>query len=81
MMFFAASIFAKVTIVLALALAGTRLARNRRAAAARHVLLAAAFAVILVLPLASLVAPAVPVEVPMTAQVGLVPVPPETCST
>jgi uncharacterized protein (TIGR03435 family) len=67
MMPFAASILAKVTATLALALVGTWLARRNRAAS-RHVLLAAAFAVLLVLPIASVVAPpisfAVPIAVP-----------------
>jgi uncharacterized protein (TIGR03435 family) len=71
------SIVVKVTIIAALALAAARLARNSRAAA-RHVLLAAAFAVILVLPLASIVAPSVRIEVPIAAQVGLVSFPRES---
>ena len=70
------SILAKVTITLGLALSGARLARNSRASV-RHVLLASAFAVILVLPLASVVAPSVRVEVPIAAQAGLVSAPPE----
>jgi uncharacterized protein (TIGR03435 family) len=72
-----ASILAKVTITLALALAGAWFTRSSRASV-RHVLLASAFAVILVLPLASIVAPSVRVEVPIVAQAGNVPVPPET---
>jgi hypothetical protein len=50
----AASIVAKVTVTAALSLFGARLARRNRAAA-RHVLLAAGFAVLLVLPIASLI--------------------------
>jgi uncharacterized protein (TIGR03435 family) len=73
----AASILAKVTVTLVLALIATRLARRSRAAV-RHVLLAAAFGVILVLPLASIVAPSVRVEVPIAAQAGVVPAPPGT---
>jgi uncharacterized protein (TIGR03435 family) len=67
MMPFAASILAKVTVTLALALIGTWLARRNRAAS-RHVLLAAAFAVLLVLPMASLVAPSIVVAVPIAVQ-------------
>ena len=65
----AASIVAKVTATTALALAGTRLARGSRAAV-RHVLLAAAFAVLLVLPIAALVAPSIRIPVPIVAQGG-----------
>jgi uncharacterized protein (TIGR03435 family) len=72
-----ASIIAKITVTMALALCGVRLARHSRAAV-RHVVLASAFAVLLVLPLASIVAPSVRVEVPIAAQVGLVSAPPET---
>jgi uncharacterized protein (TIGR03435 family) len=72
-----ASILIKVTVTLALALGAVHLARNSRAAV-RHVLLAAAFAVILVLPLASIVAPSVRVEVPIAAQAGSSSAPPET---
>jgi bla regulator protein BlaR1 len=72
----ALSIVVKVTVIAALALAAARLARNGRAAV-RHVLLAAAFAFILVLPLASIVAPSVRIEVPIAAQAGLVSFPRE----
>jgi len=51
-----ASIVAKATVIAALGLIGTRLAR-RSSAAARHVLLAAAFGVLLLLPVISLVVP------------------------
>ena len=61
------SILAKVTVVLAVALAGTRLAR-RSSAAVRHVFLAAAFAVLLGLPIASFVVPTIRIEVPVAAQ-------------
>ena len=54
----AASIIAKVTVVLAMTLVGVRLARTTRAAV-RHVLLAATFAVLLALPVASMVIPSV----------------------
>jgi uncharacterized protein (TIGR03435 family) len=63
------SIVVKVTITLAVALSGARLASHSRASA---------FAVILVLPLASVVAPSVRVEVPIAAQAGQVSAPPET---
>src|SRR5688572_10106151 len=66
------SILLKVTVILALALAGTRLARHSRAAV-RHVLLAASFAVLLMLPLASLVAPAVRIAMPAAVQEAIAP--------
>ncbi len=66
MMPIAASIIAKVTVVLALALIATRLARRSRAAS-RHVLLVAAFALLLVLPIASVVSPSISVTVPIVA--------------
>ncbi|HXB70119.1 MAG TPA: TonB family protein [Candidatus Acidoferrales bacterium] len=59
----AASIVAKVTVTLALGLIGAWLARRSRAAV-RHALLAAAFGVLLVLPIASIVAPPVRIAVP-----------------
>jgi uncharacterized protein (TIGR03435 family) len=59
---FAASILAKATLAMALALIGVRLARRSRAAF-RHVLLAAAFMVLPVLPIASMVAPSIQFEV------------------
>jgi uncharacterized protein (TIGR03435 family) len=58
-----ASLVAKVTVVLGVALAVSRLAR-RRSAAVRHVLLGASFAVLLGLPIASVIAPTIPVSVP-----------------
>jgi uncharacterized protein (TIGR03435 family) len=68
----AASILIKVTVTTALALAGARLARKSRAAL-RHVLLAAAFAMLLVLPIASIAAPPVRIAVPVAARAGTVP--------
>jgi uncharacterized protein (TIGR03435 family) len=65
-------ILLEVTVVLALALAGTRLARKSRAAV-RHIVLAAAFGVVLMLPLASLVAPSVRVEVPAAVHAVIAP--------
>ncbi len=63
----AASIVAKVTLVMALTLVGVRLARKTRAAV-RHALLAAAFAASLALPMASVLVRSVPVvEVPIVA--------------
>src|SRR5262245_31559472 len=59
-MILAASILFKATMTIVLALAATRLARHARAAV-RHVLLSATFAVLLALPLASLLAPSIPV--------------------
>lgn len=55
----AGSIVAKATLTLALALAITRFA-HKSCAALRQLLLAAAFAVLLLLPFASMVAPAMP---------------------
>ena len=63
----AASIVAKVTVATALALIGARLARQSRAAL-RHALLAAAFGVMLALPIASIVAPPVRIAAPIVTQ-------------
>jgi uncharacterized protein (TIGR03435 family) len=63
----AASIVAKATVTTALALICAWLARRSRAAV-RHALLAAAFGVLLVLPIASIVAPSVRIAVPAAAQ-------------
>jgi uncharacterized protein (TIGR03435 family) len=62
----------KVTVILSLALAGTRLTRRSRAAV-RHVLLSAAFGTLLILPIASVVAPSVSVAVPAAVQSVMVP--------
>ncbi len=62
---FAATLLAKATLTLAVALAVTGLARRSRAAA-RHVLLVAAFAVLLVLPAASFMMPSRGVRLPAT---------------
>ncbi len=61
------SALAKVTITTALSLIGVRLLRGSRAAV-RHALLAGAFGVLLVLPIASVVAPPVRIAVPIAAQ-------------
>lgn len=58
----AASIVAKVTVTTALALIATRLARRSRAAV-RHSLIAAAFGVLLALPVASILIPSVRIAV------------------
>jgi TonB family protein len=71
----AASIVAKVTVTTALALIGAWLARRSRAAV-RHALLAAAFAVLLVLPAASIVAPPVRITLPAPPPERIVPVRP-----
>ena len=55
----AVSLVAKVTVVMALSLAGIRLARTSRASV-RHALLVAAFTVSLALPIGSMVTPVVP---------------------
>ncbi len=67
-------VLVKVTIATALGLIGARLARGSRAAV-RHALLAATFGVLLLLPLASVVAPPVRVAVPIAAQAPAVPHP------
>ncbi len=58
-----ASIVAKATVIAAFGLMGARLARKSRAAV-RHVLLAATFGVLLLLPVASLIVPPVRIAVP-----------------
>jgi uncharacterized protein (TIGR03435 family) len=58
-----ASIVAKATVIAAFGLMGARLARKSRAAL-RHVLLAATFGVLLLLPVASLIVPPVRIVVP-----------------
>src|SRR5215208_1724505 len=63
----AVSILLKVTLTIVLALAATRLARRSRASV-RHALLAASFAVLLVLPFSSLLTPPVRMTVPIFAQ-------------
>jgi TonB family protein len=63
----AASIVAKATITTAFGLIGAWLARRSRAAF-RHVLLSAAFGVLLVLPIVSMVAP--PVRIAISAAAG-----------
>jgi uncharacterized protein (TIGR03435 family) len=63
----AASMCAKATVAIGLALIGARVAQKSRAAV-RHVVLAAAFAVLLCLPAASFVAPSIHVAVPVAAQ-------------
>jgi bla regulator protein blaR1 len=60
----AASILVKVTVTMALALLATRMARSGRASV-RHVLLAASFAILVALPIATLVAPPVRISVPI----------------
>src|SRR5262245_24529983 len=65
----AVSILVKATATLALFLAVTRFARRTRAAA-RHVLLAAAFAILLVLPIASMLAPPLRLTLPIPLQGG-----------
>jgi beta-lactamase regulating signal transducer with metallopeptidase domain len=67
-----APILMKVTVVLAVAVVAAGLAR-RSSAAVRHVILAAAFVVMLVLPFASLVAPKITVTVPVAVQEKVAP--------
>lgn len=66
-MILAASVLIKVTVVLVLGLLATRLARGTRASV-RHVLLAASFSILLILPIASMAVPAVTVAVPISAE-------------
>ena len=68
----ALSILLKVTVTMLLALVGAR-AASRSKASVRHVLLAAAFAVVLVLPIASIVAPTIPLAVPASLQTVIAP--------
>ena len=63
---FAALLVAKVTVIMALALFAVWLARGRRAAV-RHAFLAAAFGVMLLLPVASVLVPPVRLAVPVVA--------------
>jgi uncharacterized protein (TIGR03435 family) len=70
---FAATLLVKATLTLAVALAVTGLARRSRAAA-RHVLLGAAFAVLLVLPAASFLMPSRGVRLPATPAASSAPV-------
>ncbi len=63
---------ATATVATALGLIGARLARRSRAAL-RHALLAAAFGVLLALPVASIVAPPIRIAVPAVAQKQIVP--------
>ena len=77
MISFAVSILVKATLTTTLALIGAWLARNDRAAV-RHLLLAAGFAVLVVLPIASVVVPSISLTVPIavpeeTAPVALEP--------
>ena len=69
------AIIVKITITMVLALIGTRLMRRSRAAL-RHALLAAAFAVLLVLPIATVAVPPVPIAIPMVVQHRAAPLPP-----
>jgi bla regulator protein blaR1 len=64
----AASIVAKVTVTTALGLITAWLTRRNRAAV-RHVLLAAAFGVLLMLPVASVLAPPIHVAVPIAVEI------------
>ena len=70
---FAATLLVKATLTLAVALAVTGLARRSRAAA-RHVLLVAAFAVVLALPAASFVMPSRGVTLPAPPAASSAPV-------
>jgi uncharacterized protein (TIGR03435 family) len=62
----------EITVVLTTALVATGALRRSRAAV-RHVLLAAAFGVVLILPFASMVAPPVDVEVPAAVHAVIAP--------
>src|SRR5580700_3199054 len=68
----AASIIAKATVTTALALTAAWLARRSRAAV-RHALLAAAFGVLLALPVASIVAPPLRIAVAAAAHQAIMP--------
>jgi uncharacterized protein (TIGR03435 family) len=66
------SILLKATVILGLTLAAVRLARGTRASV-RHVLLAAGFAALLMLPAISIVTPAVAIVVPTAVQEAIAP--------
>src|SRR5262245_20004929 len=68
---FVVAILAKATAVTMTALGCTRLARGTRAAV-RHLALAAAFTVLLLLPVASWLGPSLGVEIPIAVSRGLV---------
>jgi bla regulator protein BlaR1 len=68
---FVVAILTKATIVTIIALGCTRLARATRAAV-RHLALAAAFAVLMLLPVASLFGPSLRLEIPIAVSTGLV---------
>ena len=68
------SIVVKATIILMMALLATSLARRCRAAV-RHVMITASFAVLLLLPVASLVGPAVSLEVAVESNAPAQPTP------
>jgi uncharacterized protein (TIGR03435 family) len=70
----ALGIVLKATVTTTLALAGVYVARRRRAAV-RHVVLLAAFAALLVVPLASALAPVMPIEVAVPAPKVTAPAP------
>jgi uncharacterized protein (TIGR03435 family) len=67
------SILLKVTVTMLLAIGAVR-ASKHSPAAVRHVVLAAAFAVVLLLPIASIIAPTIRVPVPAVVQDALIPV-------
>ena len=62
-----ASILVKVTLIMVLALAAMRLAQRSRAAV-RHTLLIAALALVLMVPIVSMLAPSIRVSVPIHAR-------------
>jgi uncharacterized protein (TIGR03435 family) len=70
-------ILLEVTATLAVALVAARLAQRSRAAV-RHVIVTGAFAVLLVLPFASMIAPDVRVELPAAVQFAIAPFEMET---
>ena len=72
MMMMVASMLIKVTVLIAAVLVGTRLARNS-CAAVRHLLLAVAFAVLLILPAASIIAPPIRVALPIALHEAIEP--------
>jgi len=69
---FAASLLLKVTAILLLAIAA-RLVLRRQRAAVRHVVMAAAFAALLVVPAISLIVPAVVVALPVASSPRAIP--------
>jgi beta-lactamase regulating signal transducer with metallopeptidase domain len=66
-----ASIVVKATLILAVPLAGLRLAASGTRASVRHAILAATFGVLLILPAAAMVMPRILVAIPVAPQINV----------